>query len=160
MGSYRLTVKSLHLNRNLDFTRLMLETVKKSLHHSCTSSIKWQGISLPLDRQSYSRRLLRIFYENNYNWYKFINLDLQYWAGIRFNTSYYNFAESCVFEKQSLLSCKCPFQKQNVFKKDSIFRSYGAILPSSFNIIILITLVYFTYLPVSVFGTIYEYNIT
>jgi len=60
MGSYRLTAKSLHLNRILDFTRVILETVKKSLHHSCTSSIKWQGISLPLDRQSYSRRLLRI----------------------------------------------------------------------------------------------------
>ena len=46
-----------------------------------------------------------------------INLDLQYWAGIRFNTSYCNFAESCVFEKQSLLSCKYPLMKQKRFQK-------------------------------------------
>jgi len=28
----------------------MLETVKKSLHHSCRSELTRQGISLPLDR--------------------------------------------------------------------------------------------------------------
>jgi len=35
-----------------------LETVGQSLRHSCRTPIKCQGISLPLDRQSYSRRLL------------------------------------------------------------------------------------------------------
>jgi len=35
-----------------------LETVEKSLRHSCRSELTRQGISLPLDRQSYSRRLL------------------------------------------------------------------------------------------------------
>jgi len=36
----------------------VLETVGQSLRHSCRTPIKCQGISLPLDRQSYSRRLL------------------------------------------------------------------------------------------------------
>jgi len=60
MGSYRLTVESLLLNRIINFTRILLETVEQSLHHSCASPIKWQGVSLPLDRQSYSRRLLLV----------------------------------------------------------------------------------------------------
>jgi len=37
-----------------------LETVGQSLRHSCRTPIKCQGISLPLDRQSYSRRLLGV----------------------------------------------------------------------------------------------------
>jgi len=37
-----------------------LETVGQSLRHSCGTPIKCQGISLPLDRQSYSRRLLGV----------------------------------------------------------------------------------------------------
>jgi len=36
----------------------MLETAEKSLHLSCESELTRQGISLPLDRQGYGRRLL------------------------------------------------------------------------------------------------------
>jgi len=39
-----------------------LETVEKSLHHSCRSELTRQGISLPLDRQSYGRRLLGLIF--------------------------------------------------------------------------------------------------
>jgi len=38
----------------------VLETVGQSLRHSCRTPIKCQGISLPLDRQGYSRRLLGV----------------------------------------------------------------------------------------------------
>jgi len=45
----------------------VLETAKESLHHSCRSELTRQGISLPLDRQCYSRRLLGfIFYATAY----------------------------------------------------------------------------------------------
>lgn len=40
-----------------------METVKQSLHHSCRTELTRQGISLPLDRQSYGRRYLRILFE-------------------------------------------------------------------------------------------------
>ncbi len=38
----------------------MLETAGKSLHHSCWSELTRQGVSLPLDRYSYGRRLLKL----------------------------------------------------------------------------------------------------
>ncbi|MBS4163025.1 hypothetical protein PRO82_000314 [Candidatus Protochlamydia amoebophila] len=37
----------LHLHSKFNFTRLILETVGKSLHHSCRSELTRQGISLP-----------------------------------------------------------------------------------------------------------------
>ena len=55
--------KSPHLHGHFKFTKCMLETVKKSLHHSCRSELTRQGISLPLDRQSYSRRLLELHFD-------------------------------------------------------------------------------------------------
>ena len=36
-----------HLHRNYNFTELMVETVPRSLHHSCRSELTRQGISLP-----------------------------------------------------------------------------------------------------------------
>ena len=46
----------------------MFETVGQSLRHSCGTPIKCQGISLPLDRQSYSRRLPQLkSISNTYN---------------------------------------------------------------------------------------------
>eukprot|EP01041_Mallomonas_annulata_P000671 gene671-1292_t len=57
-----------HLHGHFNFTKLVLETAEKSLHHSCRSELTRQGISLPLDRQSYSRRLLGInFYASAYS---------------------------------------------------------------------------------------------
>lgn len=60
MGSFRLAINTLHFHRKFNFTEIILETVEESLLHSCTSAINRLGISLPLDRQEYSRRLLTI----------------------------------------------------------------------------------------------------
>ena len=46
-----------HLHGDFNFTELVLETAGKSLRHSCRSELTRQGISLPLDRYSYGRRL-------------------------------------------------------------------------------------------------------
>lgn len=59
-----------------------------------------------------------------------ILLTFQHRAGVRPYTSSYEFAESCVFSKQSLLPIMC-----HLFRY-SLFRSYRAILPSSFNIVL------------------------
>jgi len=71
----------------------------------------------------------------NNNLFAFI---LQHRAGVRFYTSFYNFAKSCVFIKQSLLPliiCSMP----------SFSRSYWVNLPSSFRIVTLFALVFSTY---------------
>jgi len=47
LGSFRLAVIISHLHENFNFIELILETVKQSLHHSCRTPIKCQGISLP-----------------------------------------------------------------------------------------------------------------
>ncbi len=127
----------------------MLETAGKSLHHSCWSELTRQGISLPLDRYSYGRRLLgfRPFASNNRSF------TCQHRAGVRLYTSSYDLAESCVFDKQSLPSFQLHLdlvtQSRLCFS-----RSYTYNLPSSFSTIISYTLVYSTQPPVLVFGTI------
>jgi len=50
-GSFRLAANTLHFHRKYNFTEITLETVEKSLHHSCGTAINCQGISLPLDPQ-------------------------------------------------------------------------------------------------------------
>jgi len=76
---------------------------------------------------------------------------LQHRAGIRSYTSSLDFAESCVFSKQSLSPIRATSLHINKMHKwYSISRSYGVILPSSFNIVISPALVYSTSLPVSV----------
>ncbi len=47
LGSFRLSAGNRHLHRYCIFTELILETVPQSLHHSCTSELTRQGISLP-----------------------------------------------------------------------------------------------------------------
>ena len=47
-----------HLHNKFNFIKTILETVEQSLHHSCRTELTRQGISLPSDRQGYSRRLL------------------------------------------------------------------------------------------------------
>jgi len=81
--------------------------VEKSLHHSCASPIKWQGVSLPLDRQSYSRRLLRF---NMCGLYYTPHKVISYSTGQVSDSipRMLNLAESCVFDKQSLLPALCP----------------------------------------------------
>ena len=58
MGSFRPVAGIRHLHRNYNFTESVVETVPKSLRLSCGSELTRQGISLPLDRYSYGRRLL------------------------------------------------------------------------------------------------------
>src|SRR3569623_3394649 len=57
MGSFRQTAGTPHLQGEFNFAEHVLETVGKSLRHSCRSELTRQGISLPKDRYSYGRRL-------------------------------------------------------------------------------------------------------
>ena len=100
MGSFRLAVRISNLHENFNFTKFTLETVGQSLRHSCRTPIKCQGISLPLDRQSYSRRLLGFIMKAK----NFHNLYLQHRAGVSLYTSFRKFAETCGFINQSLSS--------------------------------------------------------
>src|SRR5690349_22291065 len=105
MGSFRLAINTLHFHRKFNFTEVILETVEESLLHSCTSAINRQGISLPLDRQKYSRRLLTIIRPACLPIYLFISTG-QESDPIH---HHFDFAESCVFDKQSFLSAYCLF---------------------------------------------------
>jgi len=69
----------------------------------------------------------------------------QHRAGIRSYISSLDLAESCVLIKQSLSQICVTF-----IKRYSLSRSYRAILPSSFSIVISNTLIFSINLPVSV----------
>ena len=58
MGSFRPGAGNQHLHWYFNFTGCIVETALKSLRLSCGSELTRQGISLPLDRYSYGRRLL------------------------------------------------------------------------------------------------------
>src|SRR5437763_16701152 len=45
-GSFRLVAGMLHLHNNYSFTESLVETVVRSLHHSCSSELTRQGTSL------------------------------------------------------------------------------------------------------------------
>ena len=85
-------------------------------------------------------------------------LTFQHRAGVRPYTSSYEFAESCVFGKQSLpllccnhlwLSSYRPIPRWHTFS-----RSYGVNLPSSLTRVLSSALVFSTHPPVSVWGTV------
>jgi len=57
--------------------------VRQSLRHSCRTELTRQGISLPSDRQGYSRRLLGLIKKA-----KPFCFILQHWAGVRLYTSF------------------------------------------------------------------------
>ena len=46
-GLFRPVAGNRHLHRYYNFTEFMVETVSRSLHHSCRSELTRQGISLP-----------------------------------------------------------------------------------------------------------------
>jgi len=74
---------------------------------------------------------------------------------------FFNFAESCVFTKQSLLPfswfhSNLSFFSKTGIERSSFSRSYRVNLQSSFKIVISIALVFSTYLPVSVFSTVHQ----
>ena len=77
----------------------------------------------------------------------------QHRAGVRLYTSCYHLAESCVFNKQSLPPGMCRFPNPSIGERP-FSRSYGVILPSSFNMVLSSALVYPTCSPVSVWGTV------
>jgi len=47
MGSFRLVAGNWLLHQYNNFAGRAVETVPKSLRHSCGSELTWQGISLP-----------------------------------------------------------------------------------------------------------------
>ena len=79
---------------------------------------------------------------NSILYYFFI---LQHRAGVRLYTSYFYFAKSYVFNKQSLPPLR------SYYLKLSLSRSYREILPSSFSIIHSFIFIYSINLPVLVF---------
>ena len=70
---------------------------------------------------------------------------MQHWAGVRLYTSYFYFAKSYVFNKQSLPPLR------SYYLKLSLSRSYREILPSSFSIIHSLAFIYSINRPVLVF---------
>ena len=85
-------------------------------------------------------------------------LTFRHWAGVSPYTSSCEFAETCVFVKQSAgpFFCGLRWLQTLVFhlQRRSFSRSYGSILPSSLTRVLPIALVFSTRLPVSVYGTV------
>ena len=84
-------------------------------------------------------------------------LTFRHWAGVSPYTSSCEFAETCVFGKQSAGPFHCGPRWLQVYtfhlQGRSFSRSYGSILPSSLTRVLPIALVFSTRLPVSVCGT-------
>ncbi len=84
-------------------------------------------------------------------------LTFRHWAGVSPYTSSCEFAETCVFVKQSAGPFHCGPDQLQVYTFHrpgrSFSRSYGSILPSSLTRVLPIALVFSTRLPVSVCGT-------
>lgn len=89
-----------------------------------------------------SRKLLTIF------------VTLEHRADVRPYISYYYFAKSCVFIKQSLFLILC-YSKSLEILQPTLSRGYSVILPSSFNTVVSRAWVFSTSLPVSVYSTIW-----
>ena len=77
-------------------------------------------------------------------------LTFQHRAGVRPYTSSFEFAEPCVFDKQSPGPLRCALVS---LRRDPLSRSYGVNLPSSLTVIHSSTLGYSPRPPVSVYGT-------
>lgn len=125
-GSFRPVIHNLYLHRYYNFIIFMLETVKQSLHHSCGSEINRQEISLPSNRQSYSRRLSRLKVETKIT-----------------TCLFFNTGQMSVFIPLFKILQKPVFLLNSryllfyvTFKRSSLSQSYRVNLPSSFNIII------------------------
>src|SRR3989338_8841995 len=64
LGSFRLAAGNRHLHRSCIFTELLLETVPKSLHHSCTSEFTRQGITLNYSHPSWTISLPKLSFQH------------------------------------------------------------------------------------------------
>jgi hypothetical protein len=78
-------------------------------------------------------------------------LTFSHWSGVTPYTSSYEFAGSCVFDKQ--LPENLSLRPMNLIKGKPYPEVTAAILPSSLGNIHSFALVYSTWLPVSVYGT-------
>ena len=86
-------------------------------------------------------------------------LTFRHWAGVSLYTSSFNFAQTCVFGKQSLEPFLCgPLSLGYVHILNlpgrPFSRSYGAMLPNSLTEVLPFPLVFSTRLPVLVCGTV------
>ncbi len=91
-------------------------------------------------------------------------LTFRHWAGVSLYTSSCNFAQTCVFDKQSIGPFLCgSFKLLHVhaltLPERSFSRSYGSILPNSLTKVLPFPLVFSTYLPVSVCGTVAQVSL-
>ena len=66
----------------------------------------------------------------------------------------FDFAETCVFAKQSQSALRCGLLGLLTLARHSFFRSYGANLPSSLASVLSSAFGYSPRLPVSVWGTV------
>ena len=91
-------------------------------------------------------------------------LTFRHWAGVSLYTSSCDFAQTCVFDKQSIGPFLCglfrlracaPFTLQ----RRSFSRSYGSNLPNSLTKVLPFPLVFSTHLPVSVCGTVTQVSL-
>ncbi len=91
-------------------------------------------------------------------------LTFRHWAGVSLYTSSCDFAQTCVFGKQSIGPFLCGlFGLRHVhaltLPRRPFSRSYGAILPSSLTKVLPFPLVSSTRLPVSVCGTVTQVSL-
>ncbi len=91
-------------------------------------------------------------------------LTFRHWAGVSLYTSSCDFAQTCVFGKQSIGPFLCGlFRLSGVhpltLPRRSFSRSYGSILPNSLTKVLPFPLVFSTRLPVSVCGTVAQVSL-
>lgn len=135
MGSFRLADNISHLHKNFIFAENILETAGRSLCHSCASELTRQGITLPQDRHSYSRRLPEIPFFAQYASYSLTGTGQASDLIPR-----YSIQQSPVFlvnsrpPRFSLKAENC-YIFFSISKLNLLSQSYKAILPSSFNIL-------------------------
>ena len=91
-------------------------------------------------------------------------LTFRHWAGVSLYTSSCDFAQTCVFGKQSIGPFLCGLVKLRSVRpltlpRRSLSRSYGSSLPNSLTKVLPFPLVYSTRLPVSVCGTVAQVSL-
>ncbi len=103
MGSFRLTAGTPHLHGEFNFTEQMLETAGKSLRLRA-------GRNLPDKEFRYLRTVIvtAAVYRGFDSELAPLLLTFRHRAGVRPYTSSLDFAEPCVFDKQSLPLGLCP----------------------------------------------------
>ena len=102
MGSFRLAAGRLHLHKHFNFAESQEETV-------CHRYAIRAGRNLPDKEFRYLRTVIvtAAVYWGFSSELAHLTLTFQHWAGVRPYTSSFEFAEPCVFDKQSLLPGLC-----------------------------------------------------